>query len=347
MYIKRIVVAIFIIGLLFLGGFSYYIYNAIMAPNTKFEAEHEELFIRSDDTYNDVILQLRPLLADISTFHKVAERKGYASNIKPGKFQLKRGMNNNDIVTALRSKNIPIRISFNNQDFPSLLAGRIASQIEADSLSLVNAITDEAFLAENGLTKEQALSIYIPNTYEMYWNTSAEKFRERMLSEYQKFWTEERIQKAKLQNLNSEEVLVLASIVQKETSKVVERPRVAGVYLNRLKRGMKLQADPTVIYALKDKEQKQDTIIRRVLLKDLQIDSPYNTYRYAGLPPGIIGMPDITSIDAVLNPESHNYLYFVADVTKPGFHKFSTTLAQHNRYANEYRAWVNKQKIYR
>jgi UPF0755 protein len=347
MYIKRIVVAIFIIGLLFLGGFSYYIYNAIMAPNTKFENEFQEVFIASDDSYNDVILQLRPLLEDISTFHKVAERKGYASNVKPGKFQLKRGMNNNDIINALRSKNIPVRISFNNQDFPSLLASRIATQIEADSISLVKAITDEEFLAENGLTKVQAMSIYIPNTYEMYWNTSAEQFRIRMLSEYRKFWTEERIQKAKLQNLSPEEVLVLASIVQKETSQVVERPRVAGVYLNRLKRGMKLQADPTVIFALKDKEQKQDTIIRRVLLKDLQIDSPYNTYMYAGLPPGIIGMPDITSIDAVLDPEKHNYLYFVADVTKPGFHKFSTTLAQHNRYANEYRAWVNKQKIYR
>lgn len=347
MYIKRIVIAIFILGLLFLAGFSYYIYTAIMAPNTKFAEDTKEIYIGSKDSYTDVFLQLQPLVKDASTFHKVAERKAYTTNVKPGKFELKRDMNNNDIINALRSKNIPIRISFNNQDFPSLLAGRIAEQIEADSLSLLNAITDKEFLEEKGLTPQQAMSIYIPNTYEMYWNTSAEKFRDRMFAEYEKFWTDDRKNKASQLNLTPQEVLVLASIVQKETTQIIERPRVAGVYLNRLKKGMKLQADPTVIYALKDKEQKQDTIIRRVLLKDLTIDSPYNTYMYTGLPPGNIAMPDITAIDAVLNPEKHSYLYFVADVTKPGFHKFSTTLAQHNKYANEYRAWVNKQKIYR
>lgn len=347
MYIRKILIAIVIIGLLFMAGFSYFIYAAIFSPNTKFAEQTKSIYIKSDDTYEDVIRQLRPLVKDISTFHQVAEKKGYATNIKSGKFEISRDMNNNDLINALRSRNIPIKLSFNNQDFAANLAGRIATQIEADSLSLLNVINDNSFLVENEIPIEHKLSFYLPNTYEMYWNTNAEGFRERMWKEYQNFWNESRLEKAKAQNLTPWEVMVLASIVQKETTQVVERPRVAGVYLNRIKRGMKLQADPTVIFALKQKEQKQDTIIRRVLNKDLVIDSPYNTYKYAGLPPGIIGMPDITSIEAVLNPESHNYLYFVADVSKPGFHKFSTTLAQHNRYANEYRAWVNKQRIYR
>ena len=203
------------------------------------------------------------------------------------------------------------------------------------------------FLKANGFNDKTALSMYIPNSYEFFWNTSAEGFRERMLKEYKRFWNEERMAKSKSLGLNSSQVITLASIVHKETAKVDERPRVAGVYLNRLATGMLLQADPTVIYAIKLHTGNFDTIIKRVLYKDLELDSPYNTYKYAGLPPGPIAMPDISAIDAVLNPEKHDYYYFVANVEDFGYHKFAKTLAQHNRNKEQYVRWINNQKINR
>src|SRR5699024_1911088 len=186
--------------------------------------------------------------------------------------------------------------------------------------------------------------LYIPNTYEFYWNTSAEGFRDRMKTEYEKFWTENRVEKAQKLNLSKEEVISLAAIVQKETAMADERPRVAGVYLNRLKIGMLLQADPTVIYAIKRNTNDFDQVIKRVLYVDLETDSPYNTYKYPGIPPGPIAMPDISSIDAVLNPENHSYLYFVADVENFGYHKFAKTLAQHNINKQDYIRWLNSQE---
>ncbi|MBC9797064.1 endolytic transglycosylase MltG, partial [Sinomicrobium weinanense] len=174
-----------------------------------------------------------------------------------------------------------------------------------------------------------------------------EEFRQRMLKEYHRFWNEERLARARSQNLDREQVITLASIVQKETARADERPRVAGVYLNRLRKNILLQADPTVIYAIKKHTGDFDTIIKRVLYKDLEIDSPYNTYKYAGLPPGPIAMPDISSIDAVLAPEKHDYYYFVANINQPGYHKFSKTLSQHNANKQEYVRWLNDQKIHR
>ena len=168
-----------------------------------------------------------------------------------------------------------------------------------------------------------------------------------MKTEYERFWNESRTEKAKKINLSKEQVMALASIVQKETAKVEERPRVAGVYINRLKAGMLLQADPTVIYAIKRESGDYNQIIKRVLYKDLELDSPYNTYKYAGVPPGPITMPDISSIDAVLNPEKHDYYYFVADVTNFGYHKFAKSLAQHNVNKAEYVRWVNSQGLNR
>jgi UPF0755 protein len=197
------------------------------------------------------------------------------------------------------------------------------------------------------MTTQQSLSLYIPNTYEFYWNAEPKDIQKRLLHQYEIFWNSTREEKRKAINLSRLEVSVLASIVQKETAKVDERPKVAGVYINRLKRGLKLQADPTVIYALKQKYQKPDTIIKRVLTKDLTIDSPFNTYKYAGLPPAPLIMPDISSIDAVLNYEKHNYLYFVASTTNPGYHIFAKTLSEHNRNAQKYRRWINQQRIYR
>ena len=255
-------------------------------------------------------------------------------------------MNNNDLVNALRI-NVPFQLAFNNQERLEDFAGRIASQIEADSTSLVKSFTDENFLKEQNMTRENVISLFIPNSYEFFWNTSADKFRDRMAKEYRKFWTPERVAKAQAQNLNPLQVSTLASIVHKETVKIDERPRVAGVYLNRLNKGMKLEADPTVIYAVKNKANDFSIEIKRVLYKDLETDSPYNTYKYEGLPPGPIAMPDVSALEAVLNPEKHQYIYFCASVTNFGYHEFAVTPAQHEANRKKYVAWISKQGIKR
>jgi UPF0755 protein len=347
MYIKRIVLIIAIIGLIGGSAFAYMVYSAFFMPNTAFMNKEAFLYIPSEADFSEVKVQIEPLLEDLDSFEAAAERKGYAANVKAGKYRILKGMNNNDIINTLRSANIPVRVSFNNQETLGALAGRIADQIEADSLSLLQSMKDTSFLIENGVDLEDALSLYIPNSYEFFWNTSAKMFRERMLKEYHKFWNEDRKASAANLGLTPTEVIILASIVHKETAKVEERPRVAGVYLNRLKKGMLLQADPTVIFALKKELGNQDTIIKRVLYKDLELNSPYNTYKYAGLPPGPIAMPDISAIDAVLHPEKHNYYYFVANVERFGYHMFAETLAQHNRNKEQYVRWVNSQKIKR
>jgi len=347
MYIKKIILVIALLGLVAMAFISYKIYDLVFAPNTEFDEDQVAIFIRSDDEYADVRKQLDTLLKNIEEFDMVAQKKGYASNIRAGKYILRNGMNNNEIVNALRRGNVPVSVTYNNQERLEDLAGRISRQIEADSVSLLKAMKDTAFLQDNDLDLQNALGMYIPNKYEFFWNTSAEGFRERMLTEYKRFWNEERLAKAEAIGLSPQEVTVIASIVQKETAKVSERPKVAGVYMNRINNGWKLDADPTVIYAIKNKNQNFDTIIKRVLYKDLTLDSPYNTYLYGGLPPGPIFMPDISSIDAVLNYEKHDYFFFVADVENFGYHKFAETLAQHNRNKQEYVRWINQQSIYR
>lgn len=347
MYIKKILIAIVLIGLVVAAIVSYNIYSIMFDSNTAFNNDEAYVYIPTNATYQDVREQLEPLLKDIESFDVLAKQKKYTTNIKAGRYIIKKRMNNNDIINSIRSNNVPVKLSFNNQETLEDLAGRISSQIEADSISLVKAMKDTAFLKENGFTNATALGMYIPNSYEFFWNTSAEQFRERMLKEYKRFWTDARLAKAKAINMTPEQVIVMASIVQKETAKNDERARVAGVYMNRYKIGMLLQADPTVIYAIKKSTGDFDQVIKRVLYKDLELDSPYNTYKYVGLPPGLIAMPDITSIDAVLNYEKHDYYYFVADVTNFGYHKFAKTLSQHNANRQEYVKWINQQGVNR
>jgi UPF0755 protein len=255
-------------------------------------------------------------------------------------------MNSNEIINSLRV-NVPVNIAFNNQERLENFAGRIGSQIEADSLSLLTAFKDPKFLEANGFTSENVLSMFVPNSYEFFWNTSAVKFRDKMAKEYRKFWTTERLEKAKQLNLTPIQVSILASIVHKETVKKDERPKVAGVYLNRLAKGMKLEADPTVIYAVKLQSNDFNQVIKRVLNKDLATNSPYNTYMFQGLPPGPIAMPDITALDAVLNPQKHEYIYFCASVTNFGYHEFAVTPAQHEANRQKYVAWISSQGIKR
>lgn len=341
MYIRKILVIIVILGAVVMSVLMWQIYRIAFVPNTAFENQEAHVYVATNSSINEVLSDLEPLLKDIHSFETLAFQKQYPENIKPGHYILQKGMTNNDIITTLRSRNIPVQVKFNNQERLENLAGAISKQIEADSLSLLQAMRDEDFLEEMGLTEENALGLYIPNTYEFYWNSSAETFRDRMKKEYERFWTEDRIRKAEDLNLTKEEVLSLAAIVQKETAMVDERPRVAGVYLNRLKKGMLLQADPTVIYSIKKNTNDFNQVIKRVLYVDLEIDSPYNTYKYPGVPPGPIFMPDISSIDAVLNPEKHEYYYFVADVENFGYHKFAKTLAQHNVNKQSYVRWLN------
>ncbi len=347
MYIKKILLVVMLFGLLACGAFAYMVYNAVFSPNTKFEDQEVYIYIPSKSTFTNVRTSLEPLLEDMGSFDQIAKRKGYISKVKGGKYAIKKGMGNNDIVNTLRSNGIPVKVSFNNQETLANLAGRISDQIEADSISLLRAFNESGFLRSNGFDEKSKLAMYIPNSYEFFWNTSAEDFRERMLKEYERFWNEERLKKAKQIGLTPLEVVSLAAIVHKETAKVDERGRVAGVYLNRLKKGMPLQADPTVIYALKLNSGNFDTVYKRVLYKDLELDSPYNTYKYSGLPPGPIAMPDISAIDAVLNPEAHDYFYFVANVENFGYHKFAKTLAQHNINKEQYVRWINSQRINR
>ncbi len=345
--LKKVLVATLLLGLVGMGGFAYYVYNNIFVPNTAFNNKEAHIYIRSGADFTMVLEELEPLLKDINSFKTVAVKKEYHKNIKSGHFIIKKGMNNNDLVNAIRTGNIPISIKFNNQERLENLAGSVSKQIEIDSLSLLNSFKDPKFLIEKGFDLTNALAMYIPNTYEVYWNISADGFRDKMFKEYQNFWNASRVGKAKKLNLTETEVINLAAIVQKETAKEDERKRVAGVYVNRLKKGMLLQADPTVIYSKKLLDNDFDQQIKRVLYKDLELDSPFNTYKYVGVPPGPITMPDISSIDAVLNYENHNYIFFVADVTNFGYHKFAKTYAQHNRNKQEYVRWINKQKVNR
>ena len=345
MYIKKILWAVAIIGLIIFGVIAYYIYGVMFSPNTAFESDKEYIYIPTDANYAEVRSQLLPLLDDIESFDALAKQKKYMTNVKAGRFAILKGMNNNEIINSIRSKNVPLRLSFNNQTSLESLAGRIAEQIEPDSLQLYNVMTDDQFLEKHAFSNETALGMYLPNSYEFFWNTSAEDFRERMLKEYNRFWSAERKAKAEALNLTPNEVITLASIVYEESKKADEQPRVAGLYLNRLRMGMPLQADPTLKFAAYQLPKYKNTVIRRVLNIHKKIDSPYNTYLNAGLPPGLIAMPDLSAIKAVLNPENHNYLYMVADAKRIGYHKFAKTLAQHNNYAREYHNYLSSQGI--
>lgn len=346
MNFKKIISIVAIIVVVVASLYGYMMYKNIFSPNTAFAENEVYVYIPTDSDYNQALEIIKPYIKDLEHFVSTAEKKSYVANVKSGRFLFKKGMNNNDLVNALRN-NLPLNLAFNNQERLEDLAGRIGSQIEADSTSLMQSFTDETFLKEQNMTRENVLSMFIPNSYEFFWNTSADKFRDRMAKEYRKFWTPERVAKAEAQNLTPLQVSALASIVHKETVKTDERPRVAGVYLNRLNRGIKLEADPTVIFAVKSNANDFTIEIKRVLYKDLETDSPFNTYKYEGLPPGPIAMPDVTALEAVLNPEKHNYIFFCASVTNFGYHEFAVTAAQHEANRRKYVAWISKQGIKR
>ena len=341
--IITIVAVAFISGLLIYGGI---VANQIFSKNTKFSENELYFYLPTGASYEDVKEIIAPFVENMNRFEIVASKRSYPENIKPGRFLFTKGMNSYQLVKALRS-NIPVNLAFNNQERLENLAGRVGSQIEADSLSLLTSFKDSIFLKENGFTDENVLAMFIPNTYEIYWNTSAVKFRDKMIKEYRNFWNKERTEKAVRQGLSPIEATILASIVHKESVKKDERPRIAGVYLNRMRQGMPLQADPTVIYAIKKKSNDFNQVIKRVFYNDLTMTSPYNTYVNIGLPPGPIAMPDITALEAVLNPEKNNFIYFCASIEHFGYHEFAATLAEHSVNAKKYSDWINGQGVKR
>lgn len=340
---KKIIYAGISIVIAICAIFGYNCYNKIFGEAI---TKKIELYVKSSDSLNDIKDNIADYSKYPNAFLLVSAQKNF-SKPKSGRYILKKGMSNNDIVNLLRSGNqTPIKVSFNNQDTLEKLAGRIAQQLETDSISLLNSFLNKEFLSKNNLTEKSVLQIFIPNSYQFYWTTSAENFRNKIFKEYNRFWNKSRNKKAKALNLSKSEVITLASIVQKETAKKEERPIVAGLYLNRLKKGWPLQADPTIIYCIKQ-NKGQDYVVKRVLTADLKIKSPYNTYKNKGLPPTLIAMPDISAIEGVLNAQKHNYFYMCANVDKLGYHAFAKSLSQHNRNAVKYHRWMNKQRVHR
>jgi len=341
--IKKILLGILI--LLVIGaGIAYYGYGLVFNPNTNFTSEVYEVEIIPGSSFDSLAttFEENDVIKDVSSFKRVAGWMNYdKEEITSGRFLIEKGWSNRQIISLLRSGvQAPVDLTFNNVRNVEELSGKIASQLYLDSLTLLNQIYDPLKLENFGLTKENVLTMFIPNTYKVYWNITPEKLLNRLNNEAKSFWSKNnRLSKAADLDMSSEEIYTLASIVEKESQYGPERPTIAGLYLNRIQNGILLQADPTVVFASGIYD------LRRVLNKHLAIDSPYNTYMYEGLPPGPIYMPSIESIDAVLNHEKHDYLYMCA---KPGFgtqHAFAKTLRGHNENARVYRNWLNQQNI--
>jgi UPF0755 protein len=302
------------------------------------------IYIRGNSNFEQVLedLKSRDILENVNTFNWLANKRNYPAQMKPGAYKLEEGWSNKKILDVLISGiQTPVKVTFNNIRFRENLAGRLAHCFESDSTTFLSWLNNDSLAKAMGFTHESFPGLFIPNTYEFYWTTSPKKFIERMKKEYDIFWNDARKSKAKSLELSIGEVITLASIVQEETVKEDEKPKIAGVYINRLRKNWNLQADPTVKFAL------GDFSIKRILNKYTDIDSPYNTYKHKGLPPGPINFPEIQSIDAVLNAEKSDYMYFCAKDDFSGYHNFSRTLSEHLNYARSYQEALNRNKILR
>ncbi len=298
------------------------------------------LYISKQMSYDELLDSLKPHLEHPEAFEIYAKRISLSTSFKPGHYVIKPEMSNIELARAIKlGMQTPVRVTLNNIRIPSQLAAKLAPQIDADSASIMQAITSSKLAEKYGVDSVTLFSMFLPNTYEFYWTVTPEEFVDRMTREYERFWTEERDAKRERSGLSRLEVATLASIVAEETLKSDEKPRIAGVYINRLRKGMPLQADPTIKYAM------QDFGLRRILHKHLKYPSPYNTYINRGLPPSPIRMVDGNTIDAVLNFEENNYLYFCARPTFDGYHSFASSYSQHLRNARAYHAALNARKI--
>ena len=340
--LKKFIIALVVIIILSLAGTGVFYYLRYFGPNVSDKQEY--LYIRTGSDFHDVYKTIidEGIVKDTTTFMWAAHNMNYVNRVKPGKYRLTSGMSNRSLINMLKSGNQePVKLAIHNIRLKEQFAGFLAKKLEPDSVAMLRLLDSTAFVEKYGFTTENVYTMFLPNSYEFYWNTTPEKFFERMYANYQKFWTPERKAKAAAINLTQQQVSILAAIVDAEALHDDDMPAVAGLYLNRLKKGMKLETDPTVIFAV------GDFTIKRVLRKDLMKDSPYNTYMYAGLPPGPIMMPSINAINSVLDYQHNDYLYMCAKEDFSGYHNFANNEAQHRINARKFQEALNQRHIYR
>ncbi|MDE0471316.1 MAG: endolytic transglycosylase MltG [Ekhidna sp.] len=342
---KRNIIAVFLIVFtVMLSSFTFYAYQIAYTPNILVEAAPMKLEVSHSTSFKELQNELseRRIINDPVSFGFLAKLKNLDTNMKPGNYTLASDMTNIQLINLLKSGHqTPVNLTFSNARSLSQLSKNLVQNLEIDSAQMAQLLFGDSTARHYGFEPHNFIGMFIPNTYQVYWTATPKDILDRLKREYDNFWSQERIQKAKNLNMSKKEVSTLASIVQGETNKMDEAPKIAGVYINRLQRGIPLQADPTLVYAI------GDFSIRRILNKDKAFDSPYNTYKYSGLPPGPINMPSIAALDAVLNYEEHGYLYFCAKEDFSGYHTFAKTLKQHNKNAIKFQKALNKERIYR
>ena len=336
---------IIILAILVLGGgvMAYVFYTQVYADNvTDTETGLHELYVKSSWNYDSLTTALYPILNDYNSFNRLAQRMNLPNKVIPGKYVIADSLGNRPLIQQLRSGT--------TQDVEVVLTGTltreriiptIASYLEVDSVDLQALLSNTSILDSLGFNQENWPCLFVANTYRFNWAASAKDVVERFVKERSKFWSGERTEKAKLLGLTKNEVIILASIVDGETTKFDEMARIAGLYLNRLEMNMLLQSDPTVRYLMPESDRQ------RVTYADLERESPYNTYRNVGLPPGPILLPSVQAIDAVLNAENHNFIFMCAKPDFSGYHSFAKTLGQHNRNKALYTRELNRRGIYR
>ena len=342
---KKNIIAIFLVVFtMMLSSFAFYTYQIVYTPNVLVEASPRLMAIPKGTTFKQLQdkLSRERIVNDLVSFSFLAKLKKLDTNIKSGMYALSADMTNVELINLLRSgRQTPVNLTFSNARLLPQLSKKLTQNLAIDSADMANVLLSDTTARYYGFEPHTFISMFIPNTYQVYWTATPKEILNRLKYEYNTFWTEERIQKAENLNMTKEEVSTLASIVAGETNKMAEAATIAGVYINRLQRGIPLQADPTLVYAI------GDFSIRRILNKDKALESPYNTYKYKGLPPGPINMPSIAALDAVLNYEDHRYLYFCAKEDFSGYHVFAKTLREHNRNAAKFQRALNRERIYR
>lgn len=337
--LKKILWGILIICVI--GGFfAYPTYTRIISPNVPEKLENSIVYIPTNSSFSDVveILYTNNQIIDTVSFREVSGMMNYKKSImRSGRYKITPSWSNRSLIGHLRAgKQEPVHLVLNHGWLLEDVAAKASQFIEADSTDLIHLFHNENYIKESGYTTETLMSLFIPNTYEFYWNTDEKAFFKRMVKEHNRFWnTNDRLSKAKKLGMTTSEVYTLASIVEREISKNAEKKRVAGLYLNRIRIGMKLDADPTAKFATRNFKAT------RVLYKHIRFDSPYNTYLHKGLPPGPISMASIKSIDAVLDSEEHNFYYMCVDPDNLGYHIFAENIKEHNKNAKRYHRWLD------
>jgi UPF0755 protein len=341
---KKIIVIVLVVFTILLSSFGLYFYQMFNTPNVLVDREDQIFYIPTDSGFSYVQRELHEndIVQDLVSFSFMARLKDYDKQVKAGRYRIKSDMTNGELINQLLlGLQEPTKITFNNIRTPQQLAGKITENIEIDSAVFANALLQPEVANDYGFDTIDFYTMFLPDTYEVYWNISTTSLIDKMYREHQKFWNDERLARADSIGLSPKEVTILASIVQAETLYDEESPKVAGVYMNRLRKNIALQADPTLIFALNDYS------IKRVLNEHKTIDSPYNTYKYRGLPPGPINLPSKANLEAVLNYENHNFYYFCAKEDFSGYHAFASSLREHINNARRYQRALNKARIYR